>query len=560
MKNRKKIGLAMLAGLLALVMLLGACATDTGTPNNSKQPTGTKQPATEESTTGKPEVRKLKLTEFEVIYAANVTAKTKQAAELLAGALGKTAKSDTAATGAQEILVGVTNRGGAVDLSAKKETTAFDLRMAGEKLVISGKNENSLVYGVKYLMGTVIERDGGELPADYTAAYATDNKVTVFDNLSVLDVGTPSVIYGANLQNMSAHVSYPRVIVLEHNGENNGMMLATLQSLEVKDVYRILRSTDGGGTWQEIAQIKNKMHGAMLAGWQPTIYELPRQVGDMPAGTLLFSGCVRRPNGTDDLITTLCVWKSTDLGKSWEHISDVADSYLSKGGNGVWEPVFDMTDDGTLVCLYSDENDKKNHSQTLLGRTTRDGIRCSEPFEVVSLPVQSLRPGMVSVVRLNNGKYFATYEIVGMFGGPIHYRTSDSLTNWGDTSKSGTQLLDSVTRIGMGTSPAVGYAPNSGNCGMLFIAGEHRLDANYDKNTVRGSDLFVSLDYGKTWTAIDNPMPYHLPEGITSAQGYSSNFFTCADGHTVWFSQSTDWDYPTYGNKTSCKLVKLSVW
>ena len=302
MKNRKKIGLAMLAGLLALVMLLGACATDTGTPNNSKQPTGTKQPATEESTTGKPEVRKLKLTEFEVIYAANATAKTKQAAELLAGALGKTAKNDTAVTGAQEILVGVTNRGGAVDLSAKKETTAFDLQMVGEKLVISGKNENSLVYGVKYLMGTVIERDGGELPADYTAAYATDNKVTVFDNLSVLDVGTPSVIYGANLQNMSAHVSYPRVIVLEHNGENNGMMLATLQSLEVKDVYRILRSTDGGGTWQEIAQIKNKMHGAMLAGWQPTIYELPRQVGDMPAGTRLFSGCVRRPNGTDDLI------------------------------------------------------------------------------------------------------------------------------------------------------------------------------------------------------------------------------------------------------------------
>lgn len=163
-------------------------------------------------------------------------------------------------------------------------------------------------------------------------------------------------------------------------------------------------------------------------------------------------------------------------------------------------------------------------------------------------------------MRLNNGKYFAAYEIVGMFGGPIHYRTSDSLTDWGDTSKSGTQLLDSVTRIGMGTSPAVGYAPNSGKCGMLFVAGEHRLDANYDKNTVRGSDLFVSLDYGKTWTAIDNPMPYHLPEGITSAQGYSSNFFTCADGHTVWFSQSTDWDYPTYGNKTSCKLVKLSVW
>ena len=560
MKSGKRYGLAVFAGLLALVLLLGACATDSGTQNDSKQPTGTKKPATEENTTGKPEVRKLKLTEFEVIYVANATAKTKQAAELLAGALGKTAKSDATAAGAQEILVGVTNRGSTVDFSAKKEATAFDLRMAGDKLVISGKDENSLVYGVKYLMGTVIERDGGELPADYTAAYATDNKVTVFDNLSVLDVGTPSVIYGADLQKMSALVSYPRVIVLEHNGKNNGMMLATLQSLEVKDVYRILRSTDGGGTWQEIAQIRNKTHGAMLAGWQPTIYELPRQVGDMPAGTLLFSGCVRRPNGTDDLITTLCVWKSTDLGKTWEHISDVADSYLSKGGNGVWEPVFDMTDDGTLVCLYSDENDRKNHSQTLLGRTTTDGNRWSEPFEVVALPVQSLRPGMISVVRLNNGKYLATYEIVGMFGGPIHYRTSDSLTNWGDTSKSGTQLLDSVTRIGMGTSPAVGYAPNSGKCGMLFVAGEHRLDANYDKNTVRGSDLFVSLDYGKTWTTIENPMPYRLPEGITSAQGYSSNFFTCADGHTVWFSQSTDWDYPTYGNKTSCKLVKLSVW
>lgn len=555
--NKKHFRLGALAMTLCMVWL---CACNVR-PQGNADGTGSES-GSETATDTKAEETKLKLTEYQVIYAEKATDKTKRAAELLGSKLGRAARPDTVSIGAKEILIGDTNRAESATAKAaltETEATAFRVAVTNGKVTLVGKDESSIVLGVKRFLGTALANGETEIAEDHSLIYATDGKITVFDDLSVLEIGEPSVIFGADRYNQSAKVNYPRVIVLEHNGENNGVMLATMQSTEM-DGYRIFRSDDEGKTWKEITQVRNRTHDRVLAAnWQPTIFELPTAVGDMPAGTLLLSGCAHRTDGKNDLITTLCVWKSTDLGKTWTHISDVADSYVSKGGNGVWEPVFEMSDDGKLVCFYSDENDRDNHSQTLLYRTSTDGVHWSESSPAVALSNPSLRPGMITLVRLNNGKYFATYEVVGLKGGPVHFRIADSLTDWGDVSKIGTLMLSGNT--GMGTSPAVGYAPNVGECGMLFVAAEHMVEnGTYDKDTVRFSKLFVSLDYGATWTILDNPMPYQLPAGLTSGQGYSSNFFTCADGHTVYFSQATDWDWPAYGNQTTNKIVKMQVW
>ena len=170
-----------------------------------------------------------------------------------------------------------------------------------------------------------------------------------------------------------------------------------------------------------------------------------------------------------------------------------------------------------------------------------------------------LRPGMLSFVKLNNGKIFAAYEIVGLAGGPIHYRIVDSLTDWGDHTYRGKQIM-TKDRKTFGTSPWVGYVPGNGEKGLLLVSAEHMITSTDAKGDELEVDLFASLDYGETWFTIPNPMPYKNVAQQTAKQGYSSGFFTAEDGHTAYFIQATDWDYPVYGNRSVVKIVQLQVW
>lgn len=95
--------------------------------------------------------------------------------------------------------------------------------------------------------------------------------------------------------------TYSRIICLKNSGSGNGTLLCTFDQLKnvtvsmddgtsvSKQVYPIYKSTDNGDNWQLISNVYDKEYG-LLRTSQPCLYELPSQVGDMPAGTILLAG------------------------------------------------------------------------------------------------------------------------------------------------------------------------------------------------------------------------------------------------------------------------------
>src|SRR5690606_9123028 len=107
---------------------------------------------------------------------------------------------------------------------------------------------------------------------------------------------------------------YPRAIRLRHSGAANGRIIASVVTFtERGGEGAILESVDDGRTFQQVGSIP----AAQQAGTQglccASIYELPTQVGDLPAGTLLWAGSVGQDAGSDRRMTQR-VWRSHDLG------------------------------------------------------------------------------------------------------------------------------------------------------------------------------------------------------------------------------------------------------
>lgn len=504
---------------------------------------------------------KTNFSSYKVVCSGNASPRMKKLAEYLAGKIGAAAYSDACAAGAKEILIGDTDREESMKtaavLASATEPTAYAIEVRESRIVIAGKDETSLILGVKYFSDTFVD-EGAELPADYRRLYATANEVTVYDDFTVLEMGIPSVVYGdAAFPENGANTSYPKVIRLEHGTKGYGTLLATME-VGNYEMYPIFRSTDDGRTWQTFSEVRDATHH-LMAHWQPYLYELPMQVGEMPKGTLILAGCLSKFKLPGDLLTVICLWRSFDGGKTWEPLSDVDDSYLSRGQNGLWEPVVACDGDGSLLCFYSDENDKAHYDQRLVYRKSSDGIRWGDLRDAVALSEENLRPGMISFVRMNNGKYLATYEVVRIPGGPIHYRIFDGLDNWGDVTVRGKQI-ETIDGKRFGTSPWVGYLPGNGACGMLIVSAEHMVTDENPKGFNMDVEWFASLDYGATWFSIPNPMPYAVPEQKKTRSGYSSCFFSADDGHTAYFIQATDGDPQVHGNCSIAKIVRLQVW
>jgi hypothetical protein len=165
---------------------------------------------------------------------------------------------------------------------------------------------------------------------------------------------------------------YPRALRLQYSGSSNGTLLATFEQYSSgTPVFPIYRSTDNGNSWTQISSISDTHNGFGMR-YQPFLYELPTQIGNFPAGTILAAG---NSIPSDLSSTELDLYASTDHGSTWSYVSTIATGGKADPTNGqtpVWEP-FLMVSGSKLIVYYSDQRDP-NHGQKIVHQVTTDGL------------------------------------------------------------------------------------------------------------------------------------------------------------------------------------------
>lgn len=325
-------------------------------------------------------------------------------------------------------------------------------------------------------------------------------------------------------------LNYARIIELQHSGENNGVLVATHESytsgLRVeKPGYDIHVSHDGGVTWQYVNTVREKA-ASIQSEWQPTLYELPQQLGDMPAGTLLLTGC--SIDSAHAKQTALRLYRSFDLGQTWEQFGTVATGggleFNGKKETGVWEPFLLMLPDGRLACYYADCTEAESHSQKVVMRISEDGKDWGETIDIVALEKQSLRPGMPVVTQMNDGRFIMVYEMVDASDpshvNPVHCRFSADGINWGDVTDPDTLIVTDKKEVA-NSCPYVAYLPNVGEKGLLLLT-----SAAISADCVFYND---NLGDAKSWRV------WRQPVEIDADYMYSHAIFPSADGKTAHF-------------------------
>ncbi|MCO6008072.1 RICIN domain-containing protein [Actinoallomurus purpureus] len=244
----------------------------------------------------------------------------------------------------------------------------------------------------------------------------------------------PSVLYQPPPGAQEYGALYPKTAQLHHNGAKNGALLTTFEQPATTPVFPIYRSTDNGATWGQISSIADTVNG-----WGNRngafLYELPQQIGNLPAGTILCVGLSAPPDKSAERME---VYKSNDAGQTWSWVSEIAQA----GGyttTPIWEP-FVMVENNKLIVYYSDERDKAHNNQKIVHQTSADGVHWGPVVNDVAPTDSNLRPGMPVVSKLADGKYFMSYEVVNLGSGPPNnFKISNDPESWNATDL-GTQL------------------------------------------------------------------------------------------------------------------------
>ncbi|GAB2916858.1 sialidase family protein [Streptomyces mayteni] len=333
---------------------------------------------------------------------------------------------------------------------------------------------------------------------------------------------------------------YPRAIRLAHNGAANGRVLASVVTFDGDNgLGAIHESTDDGATFRQVGTVADPESTGGQGLCCATLYELPRQIGALRAGTLLWASSAGQDEANRRM--DLRIWRSDDVGRSWSYLSSCA---TATGTAGLWEPEFSVAADGALVCHYSDETDP-DHSQKLVAVRSYDGVTWSGRHDTVASAWQPDRPGMPVVRQLPNGTYVMSFEICNPGGQcqcVVHYRTSPDGWSWGDPAHLGYRPETADGRYFRAT-PTVAWAPapDGSPNGRIVLVGQMLLNRDGTTAAGNGRTVLVNAANGEgPWEAVASPVTVPAPY-VNFCPNYSSPLLPSADGRRL-FQIATDWD------------------
>jgi hypothetical protein len=310
---------------------------------------------------------------------------------------------------------------------------------------------------------------------------------------------------------------YPRVVRLQHNAGFNGMLVASTNGI-------IFQSTNNGASWNLIGPVSTISGSAEYCC--ATLYELPQQVGALAAGTLMFAATYT-VNGTP----AIEVYTSTNQGLSWTYHSTPVQR--GDSSHGLWEPEFEVANDGALVMFWSDETDPCC-SQKLAQIRTYDGQHWQDQTNTVASTVQADRPGMATVSRLPDGHFFMSYELCGPASCTVFYRTSTDGWNFGDPTHIGTKVATASGQY-LEHAPVNVWSPSviSSN-GAIVLVGQVMYESNGSVSSYNGKVLFVNtnVDGAGDWYTINAPV--QVPTAYDNyCPNYSSALLPATDGSNI---------------------------
>lgn len=296
--------------------------------------------------------------------------------------------------------------------------------------------------------------------------------------------------------------AYPRVIRLAHSGSYNGRLIASVNSRREGDgVGLFFESVDGGLTFQPIGAVREPDGTQGRGQCCGTLFELPRQVGSMPAGTLLWANTTGWEVPLGERHVKQRLWRSIDHGRHWGFLADVA---TSPNGYNAWEPELSVALDGQLVLHWADESDKPDHDQKIVQVRSRDGVHWGDLTDTVASDNFFVRPGMPGVRRLVDGTFLMVYEICNL---PeplcaVYVRTSADGWDYGDPSWLGTGV-----RTGDGKYPRHTPTIDVTRSGRVLLVSEMLVNADGSHAVNNGAAVLVNDQGGVgAWREIAAPV------------------------------------------------------
>ncbi|KAK2790627.1 hypothetical protein FQN51_002454 [Onygenales sp. PD_10] len=251
--------------------------------------------------------------------------------------------------------------------------------------------------------------------------------------------------------------------------------------------FPVYKSTDGSASWAPFSSIQDTVNGWGFR-YNPVLFELPQDIGEYAAGTILAAGESLPADLSEAWID---LYASTDGGVNWEFVSHVAADVKTSS-----EAVDDVT-----------HNEYEN------------------------------RPGMPIVAYIDStNSYIMTYEVCGPPGCAAYYRVSPSPLGF---NKVGESPLVSNSGIALYGSPYVIHTTNPADGTDLIIASYHSQEPLYLNDDSANPDTWKMVNIGQ-WAAYSRELRIINVQGTPKLMlsnggnmGDTENNYACNDVVTV---------------------------